>query len=1018
MNEILAPFPGLRPFEKREAGIFFGRHEEVNDMLGRLESRRLLTVIGSSGCGKSSLVRAGLLPALEEGFLFGGGSEWRFAILRPGDQPYGKLAAALCRGLPELKSDGVVKNVEFVEASLSSSEHALTKLIRGLPLRSGTCLLVLVDQFEELFRFRGTSHAENDSGQRGHASAYERRNEINSFVDLLLATVEDQDWGVAGAPSGESSGSMQTEWKCPIFVVLTMRSEFIGNCDAFLGLPEAISKTSFLTPRMKREQIRDAVERPLRIFSAAAVPTLVNRILNDVGSDPDSLPLMQHALLRTWRQAVDRSVALRRNDKEIVELTLADYEKIGGFAKALQIHADEAYLELGRDQKIGKRLQRCTQLLFRLLTRETSERMIVRNPMTVGEIMATAEISEAEVMHVAKVFSQEGRNFITISPTRRKVNLDSVLDISHESLFRNWGFLQQWVKDETKSVEDYSWVMQAARHWKERGALFSGPNLRYALAWEQKERPSAKWSARYGGNFALMKDFLKESQRIDRLRRLLFAALPVILILLGAGFFLKYKANGLKAQASAAGASRVLLQLANGYYTNKRDPRRNVLALSTVSQAIASDGGNLDAVKLACNLILSRRWCPPLTQPLHYPESDFISATLVQEGDQSYIFAVSHNGWLLKFNETSTEAEVVTSLVDGKEHGNLAILAAAFSRDGRELMDIQGSQSPGGFQVRSWLRQGLRFVPQGKVPIEEYAPFNVMTWSNDDRVLVYLPVKFDQPSLCQAFRVDGNATTRIGNPFGEVPVSCLAFSREDLVATAKGETLRLWKWTGESFQTLNSLWKDGLTFPDHFRPYSMTFGPGAAHVTLSGPDPTGLSATRVTIVNIEDKSVENVTPPRLRAAFIQLAFQPNDPYRVALSTYRAVYIGDIRSVNLETPFIEPICFQGTFGVPSFSLDGQKVLTLSGDAWPLFDSIQLWDVSLRRSPNPDPNFEPHGQAAPPWLSDLGRAISGGMGPGEGSHASFLTKNQVWEKFNKEKSNAIYDVVWREMFANRF
>src|SRR5208282_4154877 len=111
----------------READIFFGRHEEVSKMLMRLESQYFLTVIGSSGCGKSSLVRAGLIPALEEGLLFGAGSQWRFAVFRPGDQPYRELARALCKSLPEIR--GNEKNVDFVEAALMSGEHALTKLI-------------------------------------------------------------------------------------------------------------------------------------------------------------------------------------------------------------------------------------------------------------------------------------------------------------------------------------------------------------------------------------------------------------------------------------------------------------------------------------------------------------------------------------------------------------------------------------------------------------------------------------------------------------------------------------------------------------------------------------------------------------------------------------------------------------------------------------------------------------------------------------------------------------------------
>lgn len=235
MIALEAPFPGLRPFEQQEGAIFFGRHHEVNAMLSRLESQRLLTVIGASGCGKSSLVRAGLLPALEEGFLFGGGSQWRFAVLRPGDQPHHNLALALGEALPELQTGR--NTVDFIEAALLGGEHALLKLLTGLPLDFGSCLLVLVDQFEELFHLRTGQNLRTDSG----TARYERRTEANSFVDLLLRTAKSQKIATNCLESPTSSNS---KWQCPIFIVSTLRSEFIGQSDMFLGLPEAITTSN------------------------------------------------------------------------------------------------------------------------------------------------------------------------------------------------------------------------------------------------------------------------------------------------------------------------------------------------------------------------------------------------------------------------------------------------------------------------------------------------------------------------------------------------------------------------------------------------------------------------------------------------------------------------------------------------------------------------------------------------------------------------------------------------------
>src|SRR6478752_8123359 len=94
------PFPGLRPFEPDEDHLFFGREREIDELLRRLRTARFVAVVGTSGSGKSSLVRSGLIPALESGFMAGAGSSWRIAVLRPGEDPIGHLADAASR--PEL----------------------------------------------------------------------------------------------------------------------------------------------------------------------------------------------------------------------------------------------------------------------------------------------------------------------------------------------------------------------------------------------------------------------------------------------------------------------------------------------------------------------------------------------------------------------------------------------------------------------------------------------------------------------------------------------------------------------------------------------------------------------------------------------------------------------------------------------------------------------------------------------------------------------------------------------------
>src|SRR5262249_32753953 len=140
-------------------------------------------------------------------------------------------------------------------------------------------------------------------------------------------------------------------------------------------------------------------------------------------------------------------------------------------------------------------------------------------------------VSSESILQVAMAFCKEGRNFITFSSDDQHLTTDSTLDISHESLIRNWDTFKVWIKGEMKSVADYAWLLKAAERWKAGGDLFYGPNLRIALAWKEQARPSAAWAARYGGDFNLAIRFLEESKKRRRYRLISGAALAAFVLL-------------------------------------------------------------------------------------------------------------------------------------------------------------------------------------------------------------------------------------------------------------------------------------------------------------------------------------------------------------------------------------------------------------------------------------------------------------------------------------------------------
>jgi energy-coupling factor transporter ATP-binding protein EcfA2 len=253
------PYPGLRSFEASEASLFHGRERQIEELLRRLSQNRFLAVVGSSGSGKSSVVRAGLLPALYRGYLSGATTRWRIAVMHPGSAPLGELAKALAR--PD-----VFGNADIDQ--LRESSFGIVNAVRAASLANGESLLIVVDQFEELFRFRRES-VDRDGGA-----------EAALFVSQLLQASE--------------------EFGAAIYVVITMRSDFLGECAQFPGLPEALNKGQYLIPRMTREQRREAITASLDLFDASMSDRLVHRLLNDAGDDPDQLSVLQHALQQTY----------------------------------------------------------------------------------------------------------------------------------------------------------------------------------------------------------------------------------------------------------------------------------------------------------------------------------------------------------------------------------------------------------------------------------------------------------------------------------------------------------------------------------------------------------------------------------------------------------------------------------------------------------------------------------------------------------------------------------------------
>jgi hypothetical protein len=287
----------------------------------------------------------------------------------------------------------------------------LVDIVKQSRLPEGMQLLVEVDQFEELFRFDALAA---DAAKK----VYGPTQDAIAFVKLLLEA---------------RKGNM------PIHVVLTMRSDFLGECAQFLDLAEAINDGQYLVPRLMRGEIRAAIEGPVAVGEATITPVLVMQLLNDVGDNPDQLSILQHALNRTWANWENECKAQS-------PLDLPHYEAVGGMKDALNRHAERAFGELGSDER-----KRLAERIFKALTDGTDARGI-RRPERLTQLCAICAATQDQVESVLEVFRKPSRSFL-MPPAGEPLEEKTVIDISHESLMRVWVRLKGWVDEEAQSAQ-------------------------------------------------------------------------------------------------------------------------------------------------------------------------------------------------------------------------------------------------------------------------------------------------------------------------------------------------------------------------------------------------------------------------------------------------------------------------------------------------------------------------------------------------------------------------------------
>jgi energy-coupling factor transporter ATP-binding protein EcfA2 len=435
------PYLGLKTFDEANARFFYGREALIDTLVERVKHTAFLTVIGPSGSGKSSVVRAGLIPALKQGLDIAGSDEWIYVPpFPPGPRPMNALAAVLA-ALPE---GGRIGTALAIENRLKLPDGLLFCADQLLAGRSGARVVLVIDQAEELW-----SLAPNDrAAQETH-----RRDQQQPFIAQLLSATQAADRQV--------------------LVVLTLRADFMGRVAAETRLAAFVEQNLQIITLMEPPDLRRAIELPAEVAGGTFQPGLVDELIDQIAGEPGALPLLEYTLESLW--------AAKQSDGA---LTWEAYRAIGGVEGALTQGADHV---LDSDYAEPKQRDAIREVLLRLVQpgdglTDSRRRVPLKDLVPAG---STVEIVQALITPLV--------NARLLTTGREADTAQDTVEVTHEALIRSWPTLRDWIAVAKADLRLQRQLEDAAREWeagqRSSDLLWQGARLAQAEAWVAHAHP-------------------------------------------------------------------------------------------------------------------------------------------------------------------------------------------------------------------------------------------------------------------------------------------------------------------------------------------------------------------------------------------------------------------------------------------------------------------------------------------------------------------------------------------------
>ena len=435
----ICPYKGLQAFDFNETDpkYFYGRTALTGELIEKVRTGNFLAVLGPSGSGKSSVVRAGLLYQLQLGQRLLQSRQWKILpVIRPGEYPLQSLAEAFAEGnktalrwlKDALNQNGAVALQEFV-ADVEAER-----------------VFLVIDQFEEAFTLcQGTAKQEAERQQ---------------FFECLLGALDS------------------TENK--LFVVITMRADFLGKCaeQEYAGLAKKIQEHLVTVTPMTFEELDEAIYEPAKQVGLEVERRLVTQMIVDVKDSAGSLPLLQFSLTALWQQWHQQWQQGKPGLAN--QLTLNSYNELGGLKGTLEEQANQVFENLSTAQ------QEITKWIFIELMQLGEDAEDTRRQVTKYQLVETfgrGEYSEDLVEEVIEILNDEKARLIVTSDE----NGVPVVDIAHEALIRHWDKLREWVNAEREAIKLKRNIEKAAKEWENNGKIED-----LAFLWQGSKLDAAK----------------------------------------------------------------------------------------------------------------------------------------------------------------------------------------------------------------------------------------------------------------------------------------------------------------------------------------------------------------------------------------------------------------------------------------------------------------------------------------------------------------------------------------------